>query len=119
LRHTSAAIKEIYAELRRMLGSSVSAKELLNFSFIATNFFNKQSDDEIDFYGFDSGEKNNHLSKNKIFEEWPIDIAMGGGGWRILEYEYHKTRDEFMDYGMAVVNTDFFSLSVFCGNIRR
>jgi hypothetical protein len=118
LYRTSAAIREIFAELRRTLGSSVSAKELLNFAFIATNFFNQQSSDKVDFDDLSFESKNNHHTHGKIFEEWPIDLAMRDGGWRILEYEYHKTRDEFMDYGVAVVSTDFLHYQFPAGTLE-
>jgi hypothetical protein len=118
LYRTSAAIREIFAELRRTLGSTVSAKELLNFAFIATNFFNQQSSDEVDFEDLDFESKKTPQPNSKIFEEWPIDLAMRDGGWQILEYEYHQTRDEFMDYGIAVVDTDFLHYQFPAGTLE-
>jgi hypothetical protein len=106
LKHTSVAIREVFAELRRTLGQTVPAKELLNFAFIATGFFNANSASEYDNYEFYLNNSDDHNISGYSFEEWPLDYAMNDGGWRVLEYEYIRIKDENMDYGVIMLDAE-------------
>lgn len=119
MRRESVAIREVYSLLRRIVGPSIPAKEVLNFAAAVVQFFAAKTDYELE--DFDSSESDPRI-RGRSFEEWPVDAAMADGGWNILDYEYSQIRDEQREFGFLNMEGEGgsiqfkFPAGVLCGD---
>lgn len=74
----SRQVKEIYAELRQVLGPDYSSRDLLEF---AAALLTRSNDD---------AEEITREGRDASFETRPVDIALADGGWRVMAYEARR-----------------------------
>ena len=80
----SAQIREVYAELRRALGTRISELEALENAAAIVNLFVLGEEDEPRF-GLRIG--------GTPFDQWGVDTVFADGGWRLLGREPWLIRD--------------------------
>jgi len=80
----SIQIREVYAELRRALGASISELEALEHAAALVNLFVLEDEDEPRF----------ELRIGGIpYDQWELDKIFSDGGWRMLQREPWLIRD--------------------------
>jgi hypothetical protein len=83
------AIRNVYVQLRQLLGDRVSSSEALHFAAKVVQFcLQRRRAHAV------ANDKNPYRLEERAFETWPIDVAMEDGGWRILEYEMDQFRPD-------------------------
>lgn len=80
----SVQIREVYAELRRALGSRISEFEALKHAATLVNLFVLEDEEEL---GFDL------RVGGTPFDQWALDTVFADGGWRVLGREPWLIRD--------------------------
>jgi len=101
----SAQIREVYAELRFALGSSVSEFEALEHATALVNLFAIESE------GFARFELN---VGGLPFNQWALDMTFADGGWRVLgrepwlirEIEEEEEYEQLMYQNFSVINEE-------------
>ena len=85
MRGRSIKVRQIFAELRRALGTDSPAGELLRFAAALV-------DDPIQ-----TGDANPSVSLQAAYDQMPLDKAFADGGWRIMAREPNWVADTFWD----------------------
>jgi hypothetical protein len=77
----SNKVRAVYAELRRTLPPSYSARRILEIAYL----FVEQATDEREDRSFRTGSMD-----FRGFSRRPIDVAIADGGWQVLEFESRR-----------------------------
>lgn len=96
-------LREIYAELRRCVGSEVAAGDLVRLALHILNAYS----------GDDKGEERlDFPSENRAFFSLPVDVAMRDGGWQIYFSERHRAYsiDDLNADGLALIRRNLDKL---------
>lgn len=80
----SCQIREIFTELRYVLGDSVSARDALEAAASLVDLFTAKEEVNGSQYELKEGPL--------PFYEWAVDVAMADGGWRVMRYEFEQAR---------------------------
>jgi hypothetical protein len=84
------AIRNVYAQLRQLLGDQISSTDALHFASQIVLFCVRRAR----LYAR-SHTSTRYLLEERPFETWPVDEAMSDGGWRVLEYEMDQLRPDY------------------------
>lgn len=80
----SAQLREVYLEIRRVVGATVPAIDVARLAHIILRSYH-QEDDEEDEYGLPAD--------SRAFMHLPVDEAMRDGGWKIMLFEDRSSVD--------------------------
>jgi hypothetical protein len=87
MRGRSIKVRQIFAELRRALGTGTPAGELLRLAAALVD-----ATDPIQ-----TGDSNPSVSLQPAYDQMPLDKAFADGGWRIMERESSWVAETFWD----------------------
>ncbi|TGT56613.1 hypothetical protein EN813_042405 [Mesorhizobium sp. M00.F.Ca.ET.170.01.1.1] len=80
----SDKLREVYKEIRRVVGTTVPAVDIVRLAHLILRSY-QEDDADVDEYG--------RPADSRAFPYLPVDEAMSDGGWKVLLFELRAAAD--------------------------
>ena len=90
-------VRQVYHELRQVVGDRASAREVLEYAHSLVKLF--ATDDAVPACDLRTG--------GLPFENWALDVAFADGGWRVFLYEMRHNGAYYSGEDWEGVEPDF------------